>query len=47
MLKNDVHFASLVTVATPCWGFGTQHGLMSTRILIPLLVGKSAAWAHV
>ena len=23
-------FFSVVTVATPCWGFGTQHGLISS-----------------
>ena len=24
-------FFSIVTVATPCWGFGTQHGLIFSR----------------
>ena len=31
MSKDNVLFASMVTVATPCWGFGTQHGLISSR----------------
>ncbi len=47
MLGNNVPLASIVTVATPSWGFGTQHGLVFSRFLIPLLVDKSAAWAHV
>ncbi len=47
MLKDNVLFASMVTVATPCWGFGTQHGLISSRFFVPLLVDKSATWAHV
>ena len=47
MLKDNVLFASMVTVATPCWGFGTQHGLISSRFFCTMLVDKSATWAHV
>ena len=32
MLKEQfLLFFSIVTVATPCWGFGTQHGLIFSR----------------
>ncbi len=47
ILLDNVLLASVVTVVTPCQGFEAQDGLISSRFLIPLLVNKSAAWAHV
>ncbi len=38
MLKDNVHFASTVIVATPCWKFKTQHGLFSSHLFTFLLI---------
>ena len=40
---NYVLLAFTVTVATPCQGFETQHGLISSCFLLPSLV-NSATW---
>ncbi len=38
MLLDNVLLASIVTVATPCQGFGTQHGLISSCFADTLLL---------
>ena len=35
-------FFSIVTVATPCWGFGTQHGLIFSRFWYLAFVSTTA-----
>ncbi len=38
MLFDNVLLASIVTVVTPFWGFGTQHGLISSCFANTLLL---------
>ncbi len=38
MLLDNVLVASVVTVATPCWGFRIQHGLISSCFVDTLLL---------
>ena len=46
MLKDNVLFAFTVAVVTPGQEFKAQHGLISSRYLIPLPF-NGAACAHV